>query len=341
MSKSGRGLIPPGLAFIADKIHTKNNILGIPGEDKAKWAAGLEFSKDNSTIFFAGCGYQFSAMLEPLVKLVKQADKMSINHELAVGMAGVTGKLGIDATGIFTKVASREKDSDAPVLRDAVKVLQALGVDIGYLGKDEPCCGAPLYHMGLHKEFHANAEKAHKKFKSHGVKSIIGVVPSCTYALRDVFSRFVPDHNIEVRHFIDVVAENIGSHKFKYPHKVKVVYHDPCQLGRYMGHFDQPRKVLNAIEHVELVETQWTSGQWSTCCGGGGGFEVVFPDMSHILAEARVKELLATEPDIIATHCPGCLMQLRSGLKQLKNDNVQVVDLATLLAASLPKVNTK
>ncbi|MDD5494747.1 MAG: heterodisulfide reductase-related iron-sulfur binding cluster, partial [Dehalococcoidia bacterium] len=86
---------------------------------------------------------------------------------------------------------------------------------------------------------------------------------------------------------------------------------------------------------------QWTSGQWSTCCGGGGGFEVVFPDMSHILAEARVKELLATEPDIIATHCPGCLMQLRSGLKQLKNDNVQVVDLATLLAASLPKVNTK
>jgi len=89
---------------------------------------------------------------------------------------------------------------------------------------------------------------------------------------------------------------------------------------------------------VELVEPEWTAGEWSTCCGGGGGFEVVFPDMSQTLAEGRVRELLATGADVVATQCPGCLMQLKSGLKALKKDKTEVLDLATLLARSM---NTK
>ena len=129
-----------------------------------------------------------------------------------------------------------------------------------------------------------------------------------------------------------LVAEKMGNAKFKYPRQVKVAYHDPCQLGRYMGLIEQPRTVLRAVENVELVEPEWTSGEWSTCCGGGGGFEVVFPDMSRTLAVNRVAELAETGADIIATQCPGCLMQLKGGLKDLKKDAIEVVDLASLLA---------
>jgi Fe-S oxidoreductase len=57
--------------------------------------------------------------------------------------------------------------------------------------------------------------------------------------------------------------------------------------------------------------------------------------MSQTLAEGRVRELLDTGADIVATHCPGCLMQLKSGLKALKKDKIEVVDLATLLARSM------
>ncbi|MCX5993120.1 MAG: (Fe-S)-binding protein, partial [Chloroflexi bacterium] len=124
------------------------------------------------------------------------------------------------------------------------------------------------------------------------------------------------------------------------PGNIRVAYHDPCQLGRYMGLIDQPRQVMRAIENVELAEPEWTSGEWSTCCGGGGGFEVVFPGMSQTLAEGRVRELLDTGADIVATHCPGCLMQLKSGLKALKKDKIEVIDLATLLARSLTGTNT-
>lgn len=337
MSKNTRKMVPAGLAYIADNINGKDNILGLPRGAKSRWAAGLEFSGDNTTIFFAGCGYQYSSMLEPLVKLVRTADRMSIDPALPVVLAGVPKKLGVDVAGIYTKVMSQGEGNDADVLLDAVKVLKSLEMDFGYLGEDEPCCGAPLYHMGLQKEFAANAQKAYAKFKQRGVKKIIGIIPSCTHALRNLFTTCVPGYDIEVRHFIEVVAEKIKPGQFKYPQKGKIAYHDPCQLGRYMGILDQPRQVLKAVGNVELVEPEWTAGEWSTCCGGGGGFEVVFPDMSQTLAMGRVNELTETGADIITTQCPGCLMQLKSGLKELKKDNVEVMDLATLLARSIVK----
>ena len=337
MGKNTRRFIPPGLAYIADNITSRDNILGLPKEARANWAAGLEFPKDRSTIFFAGCGYQYSSMLEPLVALVRTADRMSINPDLPVVLAGVPKKLGVDVAGLYTKVMSRNEGSDAPVLRDAVRVLKALDLDVGYLGEDEPCCGAPLYHMGLQKEFSVNAGKAYEKLKSLGVKKIIGIVPSCTHALRNLFPEVVPGFDIEVRHFIEIVAGNIKNAHLKLPLKVKVVYHDPCQLGRYMGILEQPRKVLQSIENVELVEPEWTAGEWSTCCGGGGGFEVVFPDMSQTLAEGRVAELAETGADIITTQCPGCLMQLKEGIKHIKDKKIEVMDLATLLARAIPQ----
>ena len=335
MSKNAHKLVPAGLAYIADNINGKDNILGLPRSAKSGWADGLDFSGDNTTIFFAGCGYQYSSMLEPLVTLVRTADRMSIDPALPVVLAGMPKKLGVDVAGIYTKVMSRDSGNDTEVLRDAVSVLKSLGIDFGYLGSDEPCCGAPLYHMGLQKEFAANAAKAYAKLKASGVKKIIGIIPSCTHALRSLFTTCIPGYDIEVRHFIEVVAEKIRHGQFKYPQKVKIAYHDPCQLGRYMGILDQPRQVLKALENVELAEPEWTAGEWSTCCGGGGGFEVVFPDMSQTLAMGRVNELAETGADIITTQCPGCLMQLKSGLKELKKANIEVMDLASLLARSI------
>jgi Fe-S oxidoreductase len=132
-----------------------------------------------------------------------------------------------------------------------------------------------------------------------------------------------------------VVDENLSSLKLKFPRKVRVTYHDPCQLGRTMGIIDEPRRILRAIENIEFVEPAWTKGKFSTCCGGGGGFEGVFPEMSEMLAVNRARELMASEPDIIVTHCPGCIMQLRDGLKQLKAKNVEVLDLSEVIAMAM------
>ena len=335
MDKKSKGLIPPGLAYMADNITSKHNILGASKGAGAKWAKDLNLPKEAETIFFAGCGYQYSGELESLMSLVRKMDKSAIGSELPMGIAGLQKKLGIDLVGVYRKVSAKGGDSEGEPLKDAVKVLSKLGVKFGYLADDEPCCGGLLHYIGLQDEFAQNARRVYDQLKSHGVKRIIGIVPSCTYTLRNLMPKYIEKYDLEVKHFAEVALEGIRSGELRFPREVKVTYHDPCQLGRYLGLIEQPRQILKAIKGIELVEPQWTSGEWATCCGGGGGFEAVFPELSEILAVNRAKELVDTGAQIIVTNCPGCIMQLKDGLKQLKIDNVEVLDLAQVVAMAM------
>ena len=328
---AGKQLIPPGLTYLADNITTKDNLLGASKDVGARWAKDLNLPKDRDTIFFAGCGYQFSNELESLMSVIRKMDKSAIGSDLAMSLAGFQKKLGVDAAGILRKVLAKGDDAAQP-LKDAVKVLSHLGIEFGYLADDEPCCGGLLHYIGLEKEFAQHAQKAYDQLKSMGVKRIISMVPSCTYTLRQLISDRVNGFDLEVRHFTEVVQENISSREMRFPREVKVTYHDPCQLVRYLELVEEPRQILRAIKGVELVEPDWTRGEWATCCGGGGGFEAVFPELSEILAVNRAKELLETGAEIIVTNCPGCIMQLKAGLKELKNSTVEVLDLAQVVA---------
>jgi heterodisulfide reductase subunit B len=346
-------LVPPGLTYLADNIITKQNILGVSKEQGAKWAHKLNLPTQGETVFFAGCGYQFSAQLEVLMSLARGVDKSVIGAELPMRFARFQKKLGLNLPAIYSNVISfsntlyhstpltRGKEQPGGIgpeikpLVAAVKVLRKLGIQPAYLGKDEPCCGATLYHAGLQSKFTENAKNAYKTLKQAGVKRIIGVVPYCTHALQKLFPLFIKDYDLEVRHFLEIVAEKISLFKLRYPRHVRVTYHDPCQMVRYLNLIEEPRRILRAIEGITLVEPEWTRGEYATCCGGGGGFETVFPELSEVLAVNRVTELMETKPDIIVTHCPGCIMQLKDGLRKLKVEGVEVLDLTEVVAAAM------
>ena len=327
-------LIPPGLTYLADNITQKDNLLGAAKDVGARWAKDLNLPGEADTIFFAGCGYQYSHELESLMSVIRKMDKSAIGSEAAMNLASFQKKLGIDAAGIFRKVLSKGDDAAQP-LKDAVKVLNNLGIKFGYLAEAEPCCGGLLHYIGMEKEFTQHARQVYDQFKSKGVKLIIGMVPSCTYTLRRLIPDRVDGADLEVKHFTEVVSEHISSRELRFPREVKVTYHDPCQLVRYLGIVEEPRRILRAIKGIELIEPKWTSGEWATCCGGGGGFEAVFPELSEILAVNRAKELVETGAEIIVTNCPGCIMQLETGLKELKNSQVKVLDLAQVVAMSM------
>jgi Fe-S oxidoreductase len=335
MSKKTKEFVPQGLVYIADNIMSKQNILGAQKEEKAKWAKDISFSETKETIFFAGCGYQYSSSLASMMSLIRKTDKSVIGSDFAMSIASFQKRLGINAAEIYRKISTKESETEAQPLRDAVKVLKRLGLEFGYLAEDEPCCGGLLYYTGLRKDFARNAEETYKKLKSFGVKRIISIVPSCTYALRTLIPGCVEGYDIEVNHFSQVVLDNMQSKTLSFPNAVKVTYHDPCQLGRYLGIIDEPREILKAIKGIEFVEPEWTKGEWATCCGGGGGFEVVFPELSEMLAVSRTEELVKTGAKIIVTQCPGCIMQLKDGLKVLKVDNVEVLDLAEVVARAM------
>ena len=335
MNKKSKGLIPPGLAYLADNITSKHNLLGASKGAGAKWAQGLNLPKKAETIFFAGCGYQYSSELESLMSLIRRMDRSAVGAELPMSLAGFQKKLGLDLAGMYRKVAVRGGDSDGQPLRDAVKVLRSLEIDFGYLADDEPCCGGLLYYIGLQSEFAKNAQEVYKRLKSFGVKRIISIVPSCTYTIRALIPKSVEGYDLEVKHFLEVVLEGVQSRELRFPREIKVTYHDPCQLARSLGLIEEPRQILRAIKGIELVETDWTKGEWATCCGGGGGFEAVFPELSQILAANRAQELVETGAEIIVTHCPGCIMQLKTGLKELKISGVEVLDLAQVVAMAM------
>jgi hypothetical protein len=332
---SNKKLIPPGLTYLANNIFTSDNIIGATKKEGTRWAKDIKFSDNNETVFFAGCGYQYSSALDTLMSLIRTVDKSPVSTEMTMNLAILQRKMGLDLGGVYRKVMTRGGEADALPLISAVKVLNRIGIEPGYLGEDEPCCGGLLYYIGMQKEFAEHSKEVYSRLKAKGVKEIISIVPSCTFTLKNLVPGKTGQHDIQVRHFCEVVDENLSSLKLRMPKKIKVTYHDPCQLGRSLGLIDEPRRILRAIENVELVEPAWTKGEFATCCGGGGGFEAVFPELSHTLAVNRTKELIETAPDIIVTHCPGCIMQLEGGLKELKINNIQVLDLAQVVGMAL------
>jgi len=335
MAKKSRNLVPPGLSYIAGNITSKHNIMGSSREARAAWAKGLDLPAKAETIFFAGCGYQYIEGLESLMSLLRTMDKSPVGAEMPMSLAGIPQKMGIDVASIYNRLSTRRSNTEGNILRDAVKVLRYLGINPGYLADNEPCCGGLLYYAGLEKEFRSNAEDLFKQFRNEGIGNIISIVPSCTYTLKTLIPRYVEKCDLQVKHFSQVVLEGIKDKDLKLPGEIKVTYHDPCQLSRYLGIIDEPRQILQSIKGIELVETNWTNREWSTCCGGGGGFEAVFPEMSEMLAENRARELVETGASIIITHCPGCIMQIQDGLKKLKREDIQVLDLAQVVAMAI------
>lgn len=337
MPKKRDDLIPRGMLLIADNISSRDNIFGASPGAKAEWAKELSLPRRNKTIFFAGCGYQYLRHARTMLDALSKLEKHGLDAERTTGIARAFKRVGIDLTAMYSKLPLGGDDHYIEVLHSAVKVLTGLGVDFGYLHEEEPCCGAPLHFFGLEEEFARHCQVTYDKLKSLGVKQIIGLVPSCTNALRNLFPNYVAGFDIEVKHFCQVVWERIkeGNISLEMPQKVEVTYHDPCQLARYLGVIDEPRQVLNSIKGLELKEPEWTNREWATCCGGGGGFEMVFPELSHILAVNRARELMETGASTIVTHCPACVMQLEEGLKDLGRNHIEVLDLAQVVDRAL------
>jgi dimethylglycine catabolism B len=323
------------LTLLTGNIISRDNILGAAKASGAAWSKNLNLPKSGETVFFAGCGYQYAGELESMMSLVRRIDESVISTEMALKAANMPKKFGVDATGILRRVMGKGDGTEAQPLQDAVRVLRRLGLNFGYLAEDEPCCGGLLHYAGLKDDFRKQAESVRTRLKAAGVRQIVGIVPSCTYTLRTLIPQVLEAGDVQVKHFCEVVAGNLPLLDLRFPRPVKVTYHDPCQLVRYLGLIEEPRRILKAIKNIEFIEPEWTNHEWATCCGGGGGFEAVFPEMSQMLAVNRVKELTATGAEIIVTHCPGCILQLKAGLRKLKMENVAVLDLAQVVSQAL------
>jgi Fe-S oxidoreductase len=137
-----------------------------------------------------------------------------------------------------------------------------------------------------------------------------------------------------VYHHSEFLARLLKEGKLPLPSKkesLKVTYHDSCYLGRYNGHYQEPRQILGAVQGLELVEMP-RAQEKGFCCGGGGG-RMWLEEEGEKINELRTQEALTTEAQLVCTACPFCLTMYQDGVKAKgAQEQVQVADVAEVLA---------
>jgi heterodisulfide reductase subunit D len=143
--------------------------------------------------------------------------------------------------------------------------------------------------------------------------------------------------NAKTVHITQLVAELIDSGKLRPEKGIEgsVTYHDPCHLGRHTGIYEEPRKILESIPGIKLVEMERTRDE-ARCCGAGGGVKTAFPELSQKIADLRVKDAESTGADMLVTSCPFCYQSLKSAI-ETKGSSLRMMDILELLALSAQK----
>jgi hypothetical protein len=336
MKIHSKGLVPIGHIQIKANILEKGNITGV-SKRKSAWADELGLPENGEYTFFAGCGYQYMKYAEGMVETLTNMEKIGVSKDAMVALSNAFGKMGVDLPTITAKVTSGwRSDAYSKILVHSVNVLQKLGINLGYLHEEEPCCGSPLYYAGFIDECIEKAKNNYQLFRTHDVQKLIGVVPACVSMIKTFYSKYIEDFDLEVHHLLEIVAKSMKEKKItpRLKEKKTVTYHDPCQLSRYLRIIDEPRQIMMRIEGLKLVEPKPEQcGQWSTCCGGGG-LEAVERDLSLRLGVRRIEELLETGAKTITTSCPACLMQLKKAAREV-GSGVEVVDLVQIIDEAL------
>ena len=136
---------------------------------------------------------------------------------------------------------------------------------------------------------------------------------------------------------LDFSKLEAGKLEFKSDLGMKVTYQDPCRLGRYMGVFDAPRSVLEAMPGVELVEMEHY-GPDAICCGVSSWISC--GSTAKSIQMARIAEAKATGADVMVTACPKCQIHFRCALSgKVPTDksavDIPVEDFTSLVAKAL------
>ena len=206
------------------------------------------------------------------------------------------------------------------------KILKKIGIDFAILGEKEICCGSVALRNGDVKAFETIAEKNVKIFKDRGIKKIITSCAGCYRTLKkDYVKKF---EGIEILHTVEFLENLYKQGKFKLKKlNFDTTYHDPCHIGRHMGLYEEPRRLLSEISN--LVEMQ-TNREGAMCCGAGGGVKKGYGELSLEIAKNRAEEAKETGVKVLVSTCPFCYRNLTDAIDALNLD-IKMVDLVELL----------
>lgn len=216
-----------------------------------------------------------------------------------------------------------------------VKILRHLNITFGVLRK-EKCNGDPARRLGNDLLFTSLAEENLQTIDAASKSKPPKFLSICPHCVRTMSTDWQEaGRTVEIEHHSELLARHAAQLPSWQPgdnRREKVVYHDPCYLGRYRGVYDEPRNVL--AQSVDVLEAP-RNREKSFCCGAGGGQMFLGEEKGDRINLTRARELTKTGAETVAAACPFCASMFRDALKAVSDNPPKLLDIAQIAARGL------
>lgn len=217
---------------------------------------------------------------------------------------------------------------------NTIKVLEKAGCEVLY-NPNQTCCGQPAFNAGFWGESKDVCTKFVQDFE--GADYIVSPSASCTGFVRNNYGKLFennafqsPAKKVKQRMYelSEFLVQVLGVTNLGASFSAKITYHDSCAGLRECKIKEEPRKLLNAVQGIELVEMN----DVETCCGFGGSFAVKYDTISTSMADQKIDNAIATNAEYIVSTDTSCLMHLDGRINH-HGQAIKVLHLADILSA--------
>lgn len=202
-----------------------------------------------------------------------------------------------------------------------VEILEASGDKYWFMDADGGiCCGRPMKLAGQADAAEKLMQKNRQSIMESGARVLVTSCPICYKVFREDYGL-----DMEILHHTEYIKRLIDDGKIRVNRQaVSATYHDPCELGRGSGIYQQPRDVLQKVATLKPIADECKN---SLCCGGSlANISLSSPEKLKI-AEQTMNVLTASHPDVVATACPLCKKTFdRTNIAPVKDIAELVVD---------------
>ena len=234
---------------------------------------------------------------------------------------------------------------DTTIVEEGIRVLASQGFEVVY-PKSQICCGAPVLYSGdLEGAKGLAMENAGVFAGQEDIKAVVTLCATCNSALKEGY-RTVAENlqgverervlalSCKIMDFSEFLLEHAPCEGFSRGLPFSVTYHDPCHHVRGVEIREEPRKILEKVRNVRLIEMS----EPARCCGGGGSFSLTHPDLSVEIGTWKIKDIMGTGADAAVTSCPGCILQIQE-MALRREAPVKVMHIAQVLNRALKEEN--
>lgn len=208
------------------------------------------------------------------------------------------------------------------VSRAVLRLRPELAVPAG-----QGCCGALHAHNGDSAAGRELARKLGERLDG----TIVTTAGGCAAHLAHHLGR---DRVAELSEYLDRNDHHPTGEVLVDGRRARVTLQDSCHLRNALGVTRPPRDLIAAVaDYVELPNA-------ATCCGAAGTYSLLRPADSRAVLAPKIEAIEAANVDYIVALNPGCLRQLRQGLRRARS-TVKAIHLAELLTLAATTTDPK